>query len=53
MHSKPFARKEEYWPVLGAAERFKEAVTRNPAFADAKLPAFTVKELDRERSHVR
>ncbi|EIE21128.1 hypothetical protein COCSUDRAFT_43473 [Coccomyxa subellipsoidea C-169] len=44
---------DEFWPSLAVATRFKEAVRRNPAYAQRRLPAFTPQELNRELVHVR
>ena len=43
----------ELWSSLAVATRFKEAVRRNPAYAQRKLPLFTLQELNRELVHVR
>ncbi|EIE27110.1 hypothetical protein COCSUDRAFT_38864 [Coccomyxa subellipsoidea C-169] len=45
VQSAPLATRKTYWPTLGVALRFKEAIKRDPAFADTELPAFTELEL--------
>ncbi|EIE21129.1 hypothetical protein COCSUDRAFT_43474 [Coccomyxa subellipsoidea C-169] len=47
------AEPDHYWRILGVATRLKHAVRQNRDFAQRKLRAFTLEELEKQLVHVR